>query len=729
MESFNKIVQRQDAHFKLSKSTSNETSINLSRDISDYISKESGEVNFTLHREDFIRAIGVICNILPLYNRDNIADSSVIVFESLYGEVSSYFDHNDTVKYKVQHLKREDNRFYLNNLSVQGFNLRHFLVERHSILLFGEKSETSIDLRLKTTTQFVDEELLLGDNSIETVREKFINYLKLTNYHMGSHEDYVSKFETELNAILSRNLGREVSIFNYIDIDNLKYILSEIQQIDEDLASIMGDYQGTKYAPFTVLKQYFTFLEVLKDCKAILESQNNTFFHYKDIKCEQIIYYGAPGTGKSFKVENRPDETEDDRIRTTFHPDTDYSSFVGCYKPQQDKDDPKKIIYKFEGQCFAKAYVEAWKRLLEETPRNYTLVIEEINRGNCAQIFGDIFQLLDRKDDGFSQYDIQPDEDLAAYLRDEFTGTTFPVKYAKIADGSKMVLPPNLSIIATMNTSDQSLFPIDSAFKRRWDWEYIPIQYKPKNEQGHTIANKIDIDGSIYDWGMFIKEVNDRIYNLTKSEDKQLGYFFVRPSKGENITMQRFVSKVIFYLWSDIYKDYAGRDNSIFKFSEDDDENNKKDHSFNSFFDNGVIQVNLVKKFIEQFVKTESIVNDIKLLINGKDAKISLNGTWGGRSVAEALSLLTNEQLETLFISEYNQNPILNGRCKLIEKQPMPAEDPIEPSIKSYADYRSMQWQVGETGFYVQTYITANRKAYIEKFAEILGNDVIKIIE
>lgn len=358
----------------------------------------------------------------------------------------------------------------------------------------------------------------------------------------------------------------------------------------------------------------------------------------------QIIYYGAPGTGKSFKVES--EGSEDDRIRTTFHPDTDYSSFVGCYKPMEvGEGEDKHITYKFEGQCFAKAYVEAWKRLLEEQPRNYTLVIEEINRGNCAQIFGDIFQLLDRNDDGYSRYGIQPDEDLAAYLREEFEETEFPEEYAAIKNGTKMVLPPNLSIIATMNTSDQSLFPIDSAFKRRWDWEYIPIQYKPKDEKGNKIANKIEVNGAIYDWGTFIEAVNKRIEKLTHSEDKQLGYFFVRPAKGENITMKRFVSKVIFYLWSDIYKDYAGRNDSIFKFSEDGDEKNKTDHSFNSFFKDGEIKVSQVKSFIEQFegVKDESNDDDEESGSKRNQYHVNGDGPFAGKELAfEAMKLYVN---------------------------------------------------------------------------------------
>ena len=221
-----------------------------------------------------------------------------------------------------------------------------------------------------------------------------------------------------------------------------------------------------------------------------------------------------------------------------------------------------------------------------------------------------------------------------------------------------MKLPPNLSIIATMNTSDQSLFPIDSAFKRRWDWEYIPIQYSPiDKETEQPIANKININGTIYDWGSFIKEVNERIYKLTKSEDKELGYFFVRPDDGINITMQRFVSKVIFYLWSDIYKDYAGRDNSIFKFSEDDDDKNKIEHSFNSFFDEEKIKDWLVKKFIEQFVKPveeeeeNTSDNKLKYSINGENP---ISGRKIALEVMKKYVNIFNQQTPQQVVDEWN---------------------------------------------------------------------------
>ena len=432
--------------------------------------------------------------------------------------------------------------------------------------------------------------------------------------------------------------------------------------------------KGTKYTEYEFMfvpqsnTKYYTLLLQLTN------RDNHTVYCIEDNieddnlqvkKAEQIIYFGAPGTGKSFKVEHREGETEDDRIRTTFHPDTDYSSFVGCYKPiEVGEGEDKRITYKFEGQCFAKAYVEAWKRLVarkEGQNINYSLIIEEINRGNCAQIFGDIFQLLDRDSDGFSQYGIQPDADLAKYLCEEFELVKEQLQgigYGNIALGKEMKLPPNLSIIATMNTSDQSLFPIDSAFKRRWDWEYIPIQYSPiDKETEQPIANKININGTIYDWGSFIKEVNERIYKLTKSEDKELGYFFVRPDDGINITMQRFVSKVIFYLWSDIYKDYAGRDNSIFKFSEDDDDKNKIEHSFNSFFDEEKIKDWLVKKFIEQFVKPveeeeeNTSDNKLKYSINGENP---IRGRKIALEVMKKYVNIFNQQTPQQVVDEWN---------------------------------------------------------------------------
>ena len=293
---------------------------------------------------------------------------------------------------------------------------------------------------------------------------------------------------------------------------------------------------------------------------------------------KQIIYYGAPGTGKSFAIEEQT--KDEDVIRTTFHPDSDYSTFVGCYKPTTidvpmrdvtgkvivEKGEPvteKRIVYEFVNQAFLQAYVGAWQKMagvtIDKAQKQY-LVIEEINRGNCAQIFGDLFQLLDRNRWGFSEYPIKADADMKKQIKKQLTGLTFinglvisalfggKDIVGQVLEGDILLLPPNLFIWATMNTSDQSLFPIDSAFKRRWDWKYVPIANAGLNWA-------IEVKGKKYDWWDFLKKINALIGETTNSEDKKLGYFFCKTETGI-IDAESFVGKVIFYLWNDVFKDF-----------------------------------------------------------------------------------------------------------------------------------------------------------------------------
>lgn len=285
----------------------------------------------------------------------------------------------------------------------------------------------------------------------------------------------------------------------------------------------------------------------------------------------QIIFYGSPGTGKSREIEKRT--IGHNRTRTTFHPETDYHSFVGSYKPVMNG---SNIEYKFVPQAFTKAYCEAWKN----PDVSHFLIIEEINRGNCAQIFGDIFQSLDRDDAGTSKYEVDCNEDLANHLKETFAGTEI------VSD--KIILPSNLYILATMNTSDQSLFPMDSAFKRRWDWEFVPINYDDAKSLNIVIGD------STYNWGKFIENINPKIKELTGSEDKQLGNRFVNPKDG-NITFDQFRSKVLFYLWSEVYKDEYGTQSSIFKY--ENEENNPIDFQFGELYNGNATEV--VKAFLK----------------------------------------------------------------------------------------------------------------------------------
>lgn len=284
----------------------------------------------------------------------------------------------------------------------------------------------------------------------------------------------------------------------------------------------------------------------------------------------QQIYYGTPGSGKSHKVKDMveaayPDKDEREKyvFRTTFHPDSDYASFVGCYKPQM-KDGA--ITYEFVPQAFTKAYVQAWN----EPEKQIYLIVEEINRGNCAQIFGDLFQLLDRKN-GVSEYPIDADDDLRQYLEKELN----EAGKAGIANG-KIKLPANLNILATMNTSDQSLFPMDSAFKRRWNWECVPIDYNnPKSSEF-----RISIGDQNYKWLDFLKNVNTHIFNTTGSEDKQMGNFFI----DSNVDERQFVNKVMFYLWNDVCKDEVGTKNNFFRNYTNAEKDESVEFSFNDLF-------------------------------------------------------------------------------------------------------------------------------------------------
>ena len=398
---------------------------------------------------------------------------------------------------------------------------------------------------------------------------------------------------------------------------------------------------------------YIRFLEAAKLLSnvAISLSQNSS----QDKPSFQIIYYGAPGTGKSHRIKKLLKEMnvpKENIFRTTFHPDSDYSSFVGAYKPTMKPVDEKyrnvvgkdeEIAYSFVPQTFIKAYTQAYKKPNE----NVYLIIEEINRGNCAQIFGDLFQLLDRDDNGVSEYPIKADSDLKMYLEGELGKNHDGIK-----DG-ELCLPSNLYIWATMNTSDQSLFPIDSAFKRRWDWEYEPIKYM-NTDWG------IEVGGNLYSWTSFQKEVNNRIFEATNSEDKMLGDFFVKPNNNV-ISEKQFINKVLFYLWNDVCKDGDGdifktEDNKDVKFSDLYDTNASV--TLKSMMKNlgvSIIETEDIEEFMEDsnsddFNIINSMDNSQQTLVNSMDySKFSINnnGQYSkGAVVYEVIKLYCDEHKE-----------------------------------------------------------------------------------
>lgn len=390
-----------------------------------------------------------------------------------------------------------------------------------------------------------------------------------------------------------------------------------IENNSEDYFGVYKSNLGKYYLYFIPRPLYENFIKMFVSFAPNVSVQASTDRPNRKNGILQQIFYGAPGTGKSHTIEE--ETKEEDVIRITFHPDTDYSTFVGAYKPTtallpicDELGQPMKIgtttlhkeqiVYEFVAQSFLQAYVNAWKKY-DKGDKQY-LVIEEINRGNCAQIFGDLFQLLDRNDYGFSDYPIKADTDMKRQLQKAFAGLSIAQRdkvnamyegkdvVSQVLCGDILLLPSNLYIWATMNTSDQSLFPIDSAFKRRWDWTYMPIS----NAEKHWV---IEVGGNSYDWWKFLEKINEKIGSTTNSEDKKLGYFFCKAQNGV-ISAKTFVGKVIFYLWNDVFKDYEFGD-TIF-----DDEDGSK-LTFDKFYTSEGTKSEIVEEKVGLFLKNLKI--------------------------------------------------------------------------------------------------------------------------
>ena len=291
----------------------------------------------------------------------------------------------------------------------------------------------------------------------------------------------------------------------------------------------------------------------------------------------QKIFFGSPGTGKSYKVSNEIVKnlgiTNDENIiHTIFHPEYKYGDFMGKLLPHTENGN---ITYKYYTGAFMKALAKAYKNILDnilakkdnpeykDNPNNVVLIIDEINRGNSSAIFGSVFQLLDRDDNGWSSYAINISDLEFEALLDEigFVKKEIIVNNIKNIDykykdlnlndiecclkNKKIKIPSNLFIVATMNTSDESIFYMDSAFKRRWDWEYVPVD-----------GNIDKFDGKMDEkqWEEFRKNLNEFIKNnsnyIRKVEDKLIGKYFIK----KPITYEKLQNKLLFFLWDSVFQ-------------------------------------------------------------------------------------------------------------------------------------------------------------------------------
>lgn len=282
------------------------------------------------------------------------------------------------------------------------------------------------------------------------------------------------------------------------------------------------------------------------------------------------IMFGAPGTGKSYllnqdknkllNIKDADDEKPEPRVeRVIFYPDYSYANFVGTYKPVSFKDDDgnESIRYTYVPGPFMRTYIKAWNDILTgDDPQPYLLIIEEINRANAAAVFGDIFQLLDRKGNGYSEYSIQATEDIRRYLLetegwdDEFC--------------MELRMPDNMFIWATMNSADQGVFPMDTAFKRRWNFEYLGINDVSYKLSEYWVTLGSGADARKVEWHGLRMAINNWMANHRINEDKQIGLYFISRLP-ENVKSEQertnqfnklFTNKIIMYLFEDAAKQW-----------------------------------------------------------------------------------------------------------------------------------------------------------------------------
>lgn len=423
--------------------------------------------------------------------------------------------------------------------------------KRDDFLILRKKLEVSTVIRTdsnkyesQTLTEISQEDFAAICR--EMVSE-FSNIGDLTDDTDMLSSDYKQQFKEYILNVLQLKSVRQVRDLEILSdkmyeagvIDKSIYLVSDVDEYSDMVGKIKGSdlYRRLKSERKDVspnsglasdqgMTNYFKFLEYInKNCKERVTGGEN------------ILLYGVPGVGKSHEIQENYCDDQERMERVVFHPDYTYSDFVGQILPRVIDG---QLKYVFSPGPFTKMLKKAW----ENPEKEFYLVVEEINRGNAPAIFGEIFQLLDRKSKDAHKYSS------TEYGESEYAITNYDVATIVYKQEEHPVrIPSNMWILATMNTADQNVFTLDTAFQRRWNMRHM------KNNVMSAGHAKDKIEGSEVQWGAFALVINDMVTELnvdmSSSEDKRLGAYFVKHAE---LTAEKFPEKVLKYLWDDAFK-------------------------------------------------------------------------------------------------------------------------------------------------------------------------------
>ena len=422
-----------------------------------------------------------------------------------------------------------------------------------------------LDIAMQKSPEEANGTDVFSDN--ESAFKDWLSHLPKANgelYAENTRNQYISALKA-VTTQFADAIAPFTSVFEIADAEPLERAVAAIKSDDTYEEFNRSHGNGSLSAGLDLYKRF------LLECKAepIRDICYRTGYHSEFSR--NRILFGAPGTGKSFTLngdrkellygDRHADETTLDRSlygeyeRVTFHPDYSYANFVGTYKPVPSKDSDGKdtITYSYVPGPFMRTYVKALQNSRTDNPKPFLLVIEEINRANVAAVFGDVFQLLDRGDDEVSEYPIQASEDIKKYLAKELGG--------KPGDYSEIRIPDNMFIWATMNSADQGVFPMDTAFKRRWDFTYLGIDDSESGILGKKVTLGQGENRRIVEWNALRKAINDELLTYRVNEDKLMGPYFISrknlPDGNEidPVSFTRiFKNKVLMYLFDDAAK-------------------------------------------------------------------------------------------------------------------------------------------------------------------------------